>query len=771
MVFAVVSCVDEETYYVEYGDVLDSVVDGDSDYGYLSLSDMSVSLVQVDEEFIDSSESLTKSSTRADGDEGESDDVEYRELSDSELAECWMTITSSNLKEAVQYEMTFEEFYTESTDESGEIVGYPLIPAQYDIIVDNKKPSDVLTAVNSVVVASAATEDLGEPMYRGYGEFEIQSNSITESAESIKCDLNNVKASLELSADLKAMFKPTSELDTAAGDIPLNVAVSMGYQTYVFDGTEDEDTAVYFDLLSVGKLSDDDNSDTITIVLSGMYNTADGSEEPSYAKISSWKQEITGVAAGQSRKIGIRIEHTNEGTVEFVITVENWVYNEKIDVDIMTAYANGLIVSEETIVDPESLPRIQLMDGDDNVRFIPMEGDTANLEYQFTPRGETATIAAIVATTSNIYGGAEMVWTPEDQDLGQFAALFEASVSSINSKVSIAATDSSMTTFFRASAATYTTTFTVLDSEGRESVGTCVVNVGEATAPTVVWRDKDIYVRQEITADGLDFIIDITSSTSITGFTVDIVSDVLSAEELLTVNLSSHMDLINPDASYVNGLSTLGFPMGDDILGKTEMVFDVSDFMESLYLFGEGDSDFTLTITNSAGKSTVATAGVYVGSTDNPEFERPEGTGDVTITWDGYDFDTRYDISPDNYPTVVIDVVAVNGISSLVVNINSDVLDEAELESMNLSTEMDLVNPATDDMNSGLSTVLGFPTKDEVEGETSVTIDITDFIPTLSLLGAGESDFTLSVTDSKGEMISKTLMFNSTYVKSNDDEE
>ncbi|MFR9647485.1 MAG: DUF4493 domain-containing protein [Rikenellaceae bacterium] len=759
MLIGVVSCVDDAPYYTLDSDL--AIEEDSGEVGYLSLSNMNVSLVQINEEVVDSTESEVEASTATRADE-EGDDAEYRVLEPEELANCWLSITSTNLKDPVYYEMTFADFYAEASGEASEVGGYPLLPAQYEIIVDNVKPSDLLTESTKIVVNEAEAEDLGTPKYRGYGDFTIKSNVLTESTDDIKCDLNNVKVALELSADLKAMFKPESELEE--DEIPLNVSVSMGYLSYVFDGSEPEDTSVYFDLLSVGKISDDDNNDTITIVLSGMFNTANGEEDPSYSKIEAWSQTITGVTAGQSRNIGIRIEHTNEGTVEFVIEVENWVYDDMINVDVMKAYANSLI--EEVVIDPESLPRVLLLDGSDNVRFIAMEGDVSNLQYQFTPRDDSE-IVSIKAVTSNLLNGEPMEWTPGSVDLGEFSSIFEASVNSINRKVTIAATDAGMETL-REEASVYVTTFTVVDNYDRVSVEECTVNIGEATAPSVVWRDKDIYVRQEITAAGLDFIIDITSSTSITGFTVDIVSDVLSADELASTNLNSHMDLVNPDDSYAAGLATLGFPTGDAIYGKTEMVFDASSFMTALYAFGEGDSDFILTITNSAGKTTVATAGVYVGSTENPEFERPE-TGDVIISWDGYDFDTRYDISSTTYPTVVIDVEAAYGIASFVVNIDSEALTEADLTSLNLDTSMDLVSPATEDMASGLKT-LGFLVKDDIRDQTSVQIDITQFMPILSLLGEGYSDFKLTVIDNNGSSASKTLMLNSIEPAKTDDD-
>ncbi|MFI3268887.1 MAG: DUF4493 domain-containing protein [Rikenellaceae bacterium] len=611
MLFAVVGCMDEDTYYTE-----EAAEAAAGEYGYLSLVGLNVSLLSVTEEWsgdsdYDSDESnndVVSVATRS----GESD---YRDLLDEELDECWLTIVSTNLKEAVSLEMSYDDFYSKSL-ESEDIEGYQLVAGQYDITIDSKKPADLLTEAKSVLVSSASEDELGEPMYRGYGAFEIKGSEVTEFGvdDAIKCDINNVKASVAIAADLKALFKPTADLDVAAGDIPLNVSITMGNMTYIFDGSEEDDTFVYFDQETTGATCDESGNYTIDIVLSGMYNTAAGDETESYSKIEGWKQSLTDVQAGQSRKIGVGILYANEGNVEFKITVESWTYNETLDIDIMSAYANDILLMEEVIIDLETLPRIELIDGgDDNTRFIAKEETGVSLEYRFTPRDES-TIASISATTPTLLSGAEMVWSAEDGDLGEFSEYFTASVEAVSNRVSLTATAFGLETLM-ANDASHVTTFTVIDSKGRESVDKCTVNVGDATAPIVVWRDKDITQAQEITADGLDFIIDIESSTAITGFTVDIVSDVLDAEELLSVNLNAHMDLAYPDSSYEAGLISLGFPTGSDILGKTSMVFDVSSFMPMLYLFGEGESTFILTITNSAGISTVAPAMVYVAPT------------------------------------------------------------------------------------------------------------------------------------------------------------
>ncbi len=86
-------------------------------------------------------------------------------------------------------------------------------------------------------------------------------------------------------------------------------------------------------------------------------------------------------------------------------------------------------------------------------------------------------------------------------------------------------------------------------------------------------------------------------------------------------------------------------------------------------------------------------------------------------------------------------------------------MTEEELSGSNLSSNMDLVNPASEEMEANLK-ALGFPTGDDVEGETELSFDISQFMPMLASLGNGETDFVLTLTDNADGVVTKTLMLN-----------
>lgn len=86
-----------------------------------------------------------------------------------------------------------------------------------------------------------------------------------------------------------------------------------------------------------------------------------------------------------------------------------------------------------------------------------------------------------------------------------------------------------------------------------------------------------------------------------TGFTVDIESPSLTPEELATVGLASHLDLINP-GNLAEPLGNLGFPI--NIAGWKKADFDITAFLGLLGALGAGEHKFILTVTDGNGTST-----------------------------------------------------------------------------------------------------------------------------------------------------------------------
>ena len=128
------------------------------------------------------------------------------------------------------------------------------------------------------------------------------------------------------------------------------------------------------------------------------------------------------------------------------------------------------------------------------------------------------------------------------------------------------------------------------------------------------------------------------------------------------------------------------------------------------------------------------------------------------IEWVGHDTSQRYEANDELEAQIV--VTAAAGIRAFTVEIISEeVLTPEVLDAVGLAPELDLVSPG--DYKEPLEG-LGFPTGEKVVGQTSVSFDISPFMPLIPLLGTGDSDFRLTVTDNEGQTTVASIMVHST---------
>ncbi len=159
------------------------------------------------------------------------------------------------------------------------------------------------------------------------------------------CSLANIRTSVSLTPDLQSLFLPD---DQATEQLPaLTVTLSVGENSLVYDrAAADGEKYGYFKAVEA--------TNTITVELKGAYNKASGDVEPEYVPVK-WTREITGCKAGQWRKISIHVTNASQGNIQFQMTVENWVYDQKIDVDVTNLYAFGEeVIPDEDLSDANS---------------------------------------------------------------------------------------------------------------------------------------------------------------------------------------------------------------------------------------------------------------------------------------------------------------------------------------------------------------------------------------------------------------------------------
>ena len=117
-----------------------------------------------------------------------------------------------------------------------------------------------------------------------------------------------------------------------------------------------------------------------------------------------------------------------------------------------------------------------------------------------------------------------------------------------------------------------------------------------------------------------------------------------------------------------------------------------------------------------------------------------------------YDFGTRYN---HNEVEIVIGVTSQTGVTGFEIDIISDnVLTPGELIGVGLNSHLDLANPG--EYQTALEG-LGFPTGANVQGQQSLSFDISSFMELLTMLNQeGNCDFKLTVTDASGTNV-KTI--------------
>ncbi|MFR9555847.1 MAG: DUF4493 domain-containing protein [Rikenellaceae bacterium] len=528
------------------------------------------------------------------------DFVETKTSTSSEADDSYLVTITKNSDSSIAFDTTYGEL--KALDEIA------LSPAGYTIYV---RSTDSIPLLGDEAHFSA-TKD-----------FTIVS-ALTTTLDDLSCTMSNIKISVSFSADLLSLFKE----DGGNADENLNVNVSIGESTASY-GRDENGDIVFFQAV--------ETSNTLELELSGMYNVAAENEDANYTMIEGWKQSITGVKAGQWRNISLNVEYSNAGSVDFTITITTWTYDEGIDVDV-TSEIFQMSLAEPELDDPENYIT------DENAPSVTQGTDYASLDTVFyidqnsftlnTSLQPTCTNPLIINVEPAEGATLADMWIEFTSDNAALTSLMEAALGEKRREYILPTEDTSL--YYTIDGNTFEATYDAMyqlyiydgihsatimtkDSEGKASYNYLTIissNEGielpDTAPPTIEWRGgKDLdetYIVDPV--EGLEVILDITSETGITGFTMTINSDVLTPDELEGISLAQTMDLITPGDCEA-GLVFLGFPVGDDVKGQTEMVFDISDFMPQLLALGSGSSDFVLNVTD-AGGTTTATLHIMI---------------------------------------------------------------------------------------------------------------------------------------------------------------
>ena len=272
----------------------------------------------------------------------------------------------------------------------------------------------------------------------------------------------------------------------------------------------------------------------------------------------------------------------------------------------------------------------------------------------------------------------------------------------------------------------------------------------DSDAPVIVWEGHDLNAPFELTDEMFDaegnfkssINLDITSTLPITQLVVKAESDNADFLKAYSEIMSLEEDLCAPTASSTI-LKMMGYPT--DAKGATTTRIKFAAQAELLKMY-EGTHTYQIEVVNELGARTVATLAVKYGQNIMPQ-----------IQWVGYDIDKRQTITVGE-DTCMIRITAPLAVQDFEIEIVSKTLNAQELEAVGLAAKFSLVNST--EMFTALSG-LGFPVGNDVYNQTIISeeqLNITNFLGILSMLGAGDHDFVMTVTDMEGNETTKTVM-------------
>ena len=424
----------------------------------------------------------------------------------------------------------------------------------------------------------------------------------TTTLDNLVCTLQNIQASVSYSTDLRAALSDDTTATLTVGSSSLAFGV-------------DETRSGYF---KAEKALND-----IDVLVKGMY-TQEGKAPAAF----EFNTTIKNVKAGQYSDIQLYIEYSGEGNISISVTIDGWVVDQSVVYDL------AQLVSENVMVDDTDKPTITLVDGD-------IDSPVTLAQTDFDQSGNcTKSVIVDVATKSAI---ASLVVDITSNNPAMIASLAEYGLTSsidlcnagaasgalklmglpVNDQVkgqsAVTYNITSQMKLLKEFVGTHTFTVTATDEQGGATTKALVITIeGEQVGPVAVLKGLNIDERHTV-VEGLSIDVVVSATSGIKNFTVQIVSDVLTPDQLGGVGLCDVLDLVEPTASYSTvdptfdasgiaaSLTNFGFPTGDQVKDKTTVEFTITPFLSLLAFTGAGNHDFVMTITDNDGNTTVKT--------------------------------------------------------------------------------------------------------------------------------------------------------------------
>lgn len=419
------------------------------------------------------------------------------------------------------------------------------------------------------------------PVYGATSSFTI-SKAQTTQLEEVVCTLQNIKVTVDYSSELAGMLAGTSK-----------ATISLGQTSQEFLKTETR--AAYFKSLDI--------ENTLVFNFDGVFA---GTDIP-----AQFSKQITGVKAGQWRKISVVINYADKGTLLFQVTVDNNIIQDN---SFVVDGTDNLL--EELLEDP-SAPALAWPGHDMSKPFTltdAMFDDNGNCIEPFvfdlaSPNGIESLRVNIASTSSQFMASMAAIQLPETFDL---CALDASSPAGIILKgfgypvggelkgqqaksFNIAGQIKALYEFD----GTHTFSFDMTDAKGVSTAAALTLVVDKSAGqegPAIVWRGYDIDQQYEVQKD-MVIDIDVTATAGIKSFWVTIDSEALK-DLLPVINMPEKFDICDVPADLAAILhDEFGFPINEQVKNQTAVMFSITKFVEIL-LEIPGEHNFVLDVTD-----------------------------------------------------------------------------------------------------------------------------------------------------------------------------
>lgn len=523
--------------------------------------------------------------------------------------------------------------YESNLSSNGVLKPIPLEPGNYKVWAyqDNTKGANLTVAQDA-------------PYYAGDSDVSIVSGQTTD--VTVTCRLHNIRVTVELSRDLKDMFKVLPAADENRLMTEVSIGASEVKNTHIFESSTSHDAPwMYYKDVAGGY------GNTMDIKLTGVFYT--GPVEDIYTGAAEqypdkWKpvrmeKKVVGtsdkpVSGGQWRKISVDIEHNDEGNAQFIFTIDNYVYDETITVSTMTMYENIPILKQEEAIpeddfNDEMAPQVKVdgatFDMENNAFNYSISADmidsdastdsfnawTSFLKVKVAvPSGSTATVNNVYVEFKKSTSTTLLQVLDAAGFEDHIIALHPRADENINQHVNVATDGSSFTLNNKGMDAIYNYEGThrirvhTEGSDGRRGFADVIINVSQAASagPKVIWKVDGSPVNSLTMSrsDSPAVEANIVSTLGLTSLKVKIESSLITVDELEGMGLAAEMDVMNPkDDAMTEALEGLGFLPLDNL---TNLSLPITKFMATLAALGAGDHTFTITATDASGSNTKA---------------------------------------------------------------------------------------------------------------------------------------------------------------------